>query len=95
MFKRFAVVMVLVLLCAFLCLAAALEGTWKCGSSVIEFCGNGPHKLKLGGNNYTFIVSGSDFLVTEGGKRVKRSFRLSDGKLQVTFGDEVQVYRKK
>lgn len=92
--KSIAAVLV-VMLCTTICFGAVLSGTWKCGSSVIEFCGNGPHKLKLGGNNFTFTVRGSDFLVTEGKKQVKRPYRMSDGKLHVTFGGEVRVYKKK
>ena len=95
MMQKILVVLAVLVLCAVLCAGADLTGTWKCGSSVIEFRGNGPHKLKLGGNTHPFTISGADFVVTEGNKQVKRPFRMADGKLHVTFGDEVRVYRRK
>lgn len=76
--------------------AGELSGTWKCGSSIIEFSGKGLHKLLKDGAESTFVVKDGQFEVTgKDGVKQSASYTMEGDKLAVTFGDMTLKYKRK
>lgn len=72
-----------------------LTGTWKCGSSVIEFSGKSGTILKEGVKS-NFTIAGSEFeIANPDGTKKKVPFKMEGEKLAVTFDDITLKYKKK
>lgn len=76
--------------------AGDFSGTWKCGSSVIEFRGKGPHMLLKDGVESSFVIKDSEFVVTERDGTIGNHKVFWEGdKLAVEFGDVTLKYKRK